>query len=69
MKEIVVRARSTDIHACFANDHKCWESGSNISEAVGKLLRSHAKKLGIKVTVSDDAHTQHYLENPDIIKR
>jgi len=69
MKEIIVQARSNDVHACLVNDKKCWESGKNISEAVGKLLRSHAKKLGIKVTVSDDPHTQHYLENPDIIRR
>ena len=49
--KIVVERRSNHYHAAFAQDRGRWADGETEDEAVGKLVRTHGKALGILVEV------------------
>jgi hypothetical protein len=50
MKKIIVKERSSDFYASIeGSDETQWGCGKSPVEAVGKLLYSHQKELGIKI--------------------
>ena len=52
--KLVVERRSNHNHAAFAQDRGQWADGKTEDEAVGKLVRTHGERLGIRVEVVGD---------------
>ncbi len=50
--EIVVSKRSHDWHACLKDRPEIWGCGKSIDEAIGSLIRAHAERFGISLTIS-----------------
>ncbi len=46
---ISIRKRSFDWMAYLNGDRRKWECAKSPEEAIGKLIQSHAKELGITV--------------------
>ena len=59
--KIVVERQSNHFHAAFAQDRGRWSDGMTEDEAVGKLVRLHGEKVGIRVEVIGEPMEPHVV--------
>lgn len=62
---IVLTIRPTnrdDIHAALNGDNGYWSCGSNSNEAIGDLIKTHGKRIGVSVKWNEnDPYTQRQI--------
>lgn len=65
---ITVERRANDYIAFLDGDHAKWEAAPSAVEAIGKLVMSHARALGVSVAVLNQTRSETLpggLERPD----
>ena len=55
---ITVERRADDFMAYLDGDKARWESGKTATEAIGKLVISHGRALGVSVAVLNQPHSE-----------